>query len=56
MGKKIEIMAHPDIVDAKYSGKQEDKRKNIALPFQLQRNGETWGKFQVEQKTGKNNP
>ena len=56
IGKKIEIVAHPDVVDAKYSGKQEDKRKNIALPFSVAGNGETRGKFQIEQKTGKNNP
>ncbi|MGA9696964.1 MAG: MBL fold metallo-hydrolase, partial [Dehalococcoidales bacterium] len=33
MGKKVEIVAHPDVVDAKYSGKQEDNRENIAMPF-----------------------
>ena len=36
MGKKVEIVAHPDVVDAKYSGKQEDNRENIAMPFQVQ--------------------
>ena len=36
MGKKVEIVAHPDVVEAKYSGKQEDNRENIAMPFQVQ--------------------
>jgi 7,8-dihydropterin-6-yl-methyl-4-(beta-D-ribofuranosyl)aminobenzene 5'-phosphate synthase len=35
IGKKIEVVAHPDIVDAKYAGKPEEKRRNVALPFQL---------------------
>ena len=36
IGKKVEIVAHPDIVDTKYAGKQEDTRKNVALPFSFQ--------------------
>jgi 7,8-dihydropterin-6-yl-methyl-4-(beta-D-ribofuranosyl)aminobenzene 5'-phosphate synthase len=35
IGKKTEIVAHPDVVDAKYAGKDEDLRKNIALPFRM---------------------
>jgi len=34
-GKKVEITAHPDIVGCKYAGKQEDKRENVAMPFQV---------------------
>jgi len=35
IGKQTDVIAHPDVTDAKFSGKDEDKRKNIALPFQL---------------------
>ena len=41
MGKKVEIVAHPDVVDAKYSGKQEDNRENVAMPFQVTGTGKT---------------
>ncbi|MBN1643485.1 MAG: MBL fold metallo-hydrolase [Dehalococcoidales bacterium] len=36
MGKKVEVVAHPDVRDAKYAGQQEDKRRNISIPFHLE--------------------
>ena len=56
IGKKIEIVAHPDVVDAKYSGKQEDKRKNIGLPFQLQELENLGAKFKLSKKPVKITP
>jgi 7,8-dihydropterin-6-yl-methyl-4-(beta-D-ribofuranosyl)aminobenzene 5'-phosphate synthase len=47
IGKKIEVIGHPDIVDAKYSGKQEDRRKNVALPFQLHELEKLGAKFKL---------
>ena len=50
IGKKTEVIAHPDVVDAKFSGKDEDKRKNIALPFQLQELEKLGAKFRLSKK------
>ena len=50
MGKKVEIVAHPDVVDAKYSGKQEDKRENVAMPFQLQELEKLGAQFKLSKK------
>ena len=36
IGKKVEVISHPDVWDAKYAGQREDKRKNISIPFHLQ--------------------
>jgi 7,8-dihydropterin-6-yl-methyl-4-(beta-D-ribofuranosyl)aminobenzene 5'-phosphate synthase len=33
--KPLEIIAHPDVLAAKYSGKQEDKRRYVGVPFQI---------------------
>jgi 7,8-dihydropterin-6-yl-methyl-4-(beta-D-ribofuranosyl)aminobenzene 5'-phosphate synthase len=35
MRKKVEVIAHPDVWAAKYSGQREDKRKDIGMPFLL---------------------
>ncbi|MCX6003103.1 MAG: MBL fold metallo-hydrolase [Chloroflexi bacterium] len=35
MRKKVEVIAHPDVWTAKYSGQREDKRKDIGMPFLL---------------------
>ncbi len=35
IGKKVEIVAHPDIVEAKYAGKLEANRENVAMPFEV---------------------
>jgi 7,8-dihydropterin-6-yl-methyl-4-(beta-D-ribofuranosyl)aminobenzene 5'-phosphate synthase len=56
MGKKIEIVAHPDVVDAKYSGKQEDKRKNVALPFSLQQMEKLGANFKLSKQPVKLTP
>jgi 7,8-dihydropterin-6-yl-methyl-4-(beta-D-ribofuranosyl)aminobenzene 5'-phosphate synthase len=56
MGKKIEIVAHPDVVDAKYSGKQENKRKNVALPFSLPQMEKLGAKFKLSRKPVKLTP
>ena len=56
MGKKIEIVAHPDVLDAKYSGKQENKRKNVALPFSLQQMEKLGAKFKLSRKPVKLTP
>jgi len=50
IGKKIEIIAHPDVVDAKYSGKQEDQRKNVALPFSFQQMEKLGANFKLSRK------
>jgi 7,8-dihydropterin-6-yl-methyl-4-(beta-D-ribofuranosyl)aminobenzene 5'-phosphate synthase len=50
IGKKIEIIAHPDVVDAKYSGKQEEQRKNVALPFSLQQMEKLGANFKLSRK------
>jgi len=50
IGKKIEIVAHPDVIDAKYSGKQEDSRENIAMPFQLQELEKLGAAFKLSRK------
>jgi 7,8-dihydropterin-6-yl-methyl-4-(beta-D-ribofuranosyl)aminobenzene 5'-phosphate synthase len=50
MGKKVEIVAHPDVVEAKYSGKQEDSRENIAMPFQLQELEKLGAVFKLSRK------
>jgi 7,8-dihydropterin-6-yl-methyl-4-(beta-D-ribofuranosyl)aminobenzene 5'-phosphate synthase len=36
IGKKVEIIAHTDVWEAKYAGPREDRRRNIGIPFQLQ--------------------
>ena len=56
IGKKIEIVAHPDVVDAKYSGKQEDKRKNIGLPFQMPELESLGAKFNLSKEPVKLTP
>jgi 7,8-dihydropterin-6-yl-methyl-4-(beta-D-ribofuranosyl)aminobenzene 5'-phosphate synthase len=33
IGKKVEIIAHPDIWTAKYAGPRENTRRNIGIPF-----------------------
>jgi 7,8-dihydropterin-6-yl-methyl-4-(beta-D-ribofuranosyl)aminobenzene 5'-phosphate synthase len=35
IGESVEVIAHPDVFAAKYGGKQEDKRKDIGIPFKL---------------------
>ena len=47
MAKKVEIVAHPDVVEDKYSGKQEDNRENIAMPFQVQELEKLGGQFKL---------
>ena len=56
IGKKIEIIAHTDVVDAKYSGKQEDQRKNVALPFSLQQMEKLGANFKLSRKPVKLTP
>ena len=56
IGKKIEIVAHPDVVCAKYSGKQEDNRKKIGLPFQMQELENLGAKFRLSRKPIKLTP
>jgi 7,8-dihydropterin-6-yl-methyl-4-(beta-D-ribofuranosyl)aminobenzene 5'-phosphate synthase len=56
IGKDIEVLAHPDVVDAKYSGKQPNKRKNIALPYQLQELEQLGAKFKFSRKPVKLTP
>ncbi len=50
IGKNVEIIAHPDAMTAKYLGKQEDKRKNIGMPFQLQELESLGAKFKLSKK------
>ena len=50
IGKKVEVIAHPDVLLDKYSGKQEDKRKNVGLPFQLQELESLGAKFKLSKK------
>ncbi len=47
IGKNVEIIAHPGAMTTKYSGKQEDKRKNIGMPFQLQELENLGAKFKL---------
>ena len=56
IGKKVEIVAHPDIVDTKYAGKQEDTRKNVALPFSFQQMEKLGANFNLSQKPVKLTP
>ena len=56
IGKTTIVIAHPDIVDSKYSGKQEDQRKNIGLPFQLQELENLGAKFKLSKKPVKITP
>jgi 7,8-dihydropterin-6-yl-methyl-4-(beta-D-ribofuranosyl)aminobenzene 5'-phosphate synthase len=56
MGKKVEIVAHPDVVEAKYSGKQEANRENIAMPFQLQELEKLGAVFKLSRKPVKLSP
>ena len=56
IGKKTIIIAHPDVLTDKYSGKQEDKRKNIGLPFQLQELESLGVKFKLSKKPVKITP
>ena len=56
MGKQVEIIAHPDIASAKYAGKQEDKRRNIGLPFQLQELEALGAKFRFSKEPVKISP
>ena len=50
IGKKIEIVAHPNVVDAKYAVKPADKRRNVALPFSLQQMEELGANFMLSRK------
>ena len=50
MGKKVEIVAHPDVVGAKYSGKREDSRENVAMPFQVQELEKLGARFKLSKK------
>lgn len=36
MGKKVEIIAHPGVWEAKYTGPREERRRNIGIPFSRQ--------------------
>jgi 7,8-dihydropterin-6-yl-methyl-4-(beta-D-ribofuranosyl)aminobenzene 5'-phosphate synthase len=56
IGKKTIVIAHPDVVDSKYSGKQEDKRKKIGLPFQLQELKSLGAKLKLSKKPVKITP
>jgi len=56
IGKNIEVLAHPDAVDAKYSGKQANRRKNIALPYQLQDLEQLGARFKFSKKPVKITP
>ena len=50
MGKKVEIVAHPDVVGAKYAGKQEDNRENIAMPYQLKQLEKLGARFNLSKE------
>jgi 7,8-dihydropterin-6-yl-methyl-4-(beta-D-ribofuranosyl)aminobenzene 5'-phosphate synthase len=50
MGKKVEIVAHPDVVGAKYSGKREENRENIAMPFRVQELEKLGAHFNLSRK------
>ena len=56
IGKKVEVIAHPDVLLDRYSGKQEDKRKNVGLPFQLQELERLGAKFKLSKKPVKITP
>ena len=56
VGKKIEIVAHPDVINAKYSGKQEDRRENIAMPFRLEELEKLGAAFKLSRKPVKLSP
>lgn len=48
IGKNVEIIGHPDILIPKYTGKQEDKRRNIGFPFQVEELESLGAKFTLE--------
>ena len=50
IGKKIEIVAHPDVIDAKYTGKEEEHRLNVALPFKVKQLEKLGAKFSLSKK------
>lgn len=50
MGKNIEIIAHPDVADDKYSGKELANRHNIAMPFQVNELEKLGAKFKLTRK------
>jgi 7,8-dihydropterin-6-yl-methyl-4-(beta-D-ribofuranosyl)aminobenzene 5'-phosphate synthase len=50
MGKKVEIVAHPEVVDDKYSGKEPASRHNIAMPFPSQELEKLGAKFKLSRK------
>ena len=56
IGKTTTVIAHPDVLDAKYSGKQADQRKNVGLPFQLQELESLGAKFKLSKKPVKITP
>ena len=56
IGKDIEVLAHPDVVDAKYAGKQESSRKNVALPYPIQELEQLGAKFKFSKKPVKITP
>ena len=56
IGKKIEIVAHPDVMDAKYGGKPAGRRKNIALPYSLQQMENIGANFKLSKKPVKLTP
>ena len=56
IGKKVEIFAHPDAINTKYSGKREDRRKNVALPFSLQEMEKLGANFKLRRKPVKLTP
>jgi 7,8-dihydropterin-6-yl-methyl-4-(beta-D-ribofuranosyl)aminobenzene 5'-phosphate synthase len=56
IGKNVEIIAHPDVFTAKYGGKQEENRKEIGIPFQLQELESLGAKFKLSKKPVKLTP
>jgi 7,8-dihydropterin-6-yl-methyl-4-(beta-D-ribofuranosyl)aminobenzene 5'-phosphate synthase len=56
IGKKIEIVAHPDVLGAKYAGKPADKRRNVALPFSLREMENLGANFNLSRKPVKLTP
>ncbi|MDD5288919.1 MAG: MBL fold metallo-hydrolase [Dehalococcoidales bacterium] len=47
IGKKVEIIAHPDVFAAKYAGQQVDNRRDIGIPFQLKELEALGAKFRL---------
>jgi 7,8-dihydropterin-6-yl-methyl-4-(beta-D-ribofuranosyl)aminobenzene 5'-phosphate synthase len=50
IGKSVEVIAHPDVFAAKYGGKQEDKRRDIGIPFQLEELKAFGAKFKLSKE------